>query len=170
MVTSTLRKIFIVSIIILIIIPITGRLTNKGPEEKRSELSNRAKTEQSAGNEITAMDGRIVTERTRKIKQDIEKQKYVKDSSVILIGDTAVIGVTFSGDNTGADSRTYLREMENRIRKLDKSLSSVVMTKDPDLFENISHIEDMAGKGAPLNSLARDIAEVLRNIDFFDED
>jgi len=171
LVMSTLRKTLIVlSIIMLVIILTLGCHTNRGPTEDSNELYNRAKTKQSGRNESAVLEGRVLIERARRIKQDIEKQKYIKVSSVILIGDTAVIGIIFSGDKPGANNGMLRREMENRIRKLDKSLNNVVITMDPDLFENISSIEDMIGKGASLNSLARDIAEVLRNIDFSHEE
>lgn len=131
---------------------------NKGPNITK-------KSEQARGNSTT-LESMRTDKRPGRIKKEIEKLKYVKFASVIIADNSVIIGAITTDSTIDDECWNIRREIEKRARDVDKSVDSVTVTLDPELVGRITDIESRIAAGIPVNDLAWDITEVLRNINF----
>lgn len=102
--------------------------------------------------------------RVQNIKRAVEEVKYVKSASVIITGNTAIVGVNMSPGVEDRVTSRVKKEVEDRVRRTDRTIDNVAVTSDPDLVARIERIAEKISQGKPVTAFTTEITEILRRI------
>lgn len=102
--------------------------------------------------------------RASAIAQRVANLKEVNNCSVLLSGNTAIVGVDIK--NTLHDKMTtdLKQKIEKTVKNVDNSVKSVSITADPDLYTRISNMAKDIRDGRPISGFANEFQEILRRI------
>jgi len=108
--------------------------------------------------------GGNLSSRAEKIANEVAKMKEVDTATVVITGNTAMVGVQFDKQYKG-EMTTKLKEMiDNRVKKVDKDIDNVAVTAEPDLFSRIKTLASDIENGKPLTGFVQEIQEILNRI------
>ncbi|GFN35475.1 YhcN/YlaJ family sporulation lipoprotein [Tepidimicrobium xylanilyticum] len=102
--------------------------------------------------------------RANAIARRITNLNEVNRCSVLLSGDTAIVGVDINDNFEGKMSENLKIKIENIVKNMDNNITNVSVTADPDLFTRISNIAKDIREGRPITGFARQFQEILRRI------
>lgn len=89
----------------------------------------------------------------------------VNDATVVISGDTALVGVDVEDEVEGALSEDIRQEIEDVVKSEDETIDRVVVTGEPDLFERIDRVTQDIRQGSPLTDLNDEIEDILGTIE-----
>jgi YhcN/YlaJ family sporulation lipoprotein len=108
--------------------------------------------------------GENTASRANKIANEVAKMKEVDTATVVITGNTAMVGVQFDKQYKGKMT-TKLKEMiDNRVKKVDNDIDNVAVTAEPDLFSRIKTLASDIEGGKPLTGFVQEIQEILNRI------
>ncbi|NLW22374.1 MAG: YhcN/YlaJ family sporulation lipoprotein [Tissierellia bacterium] len=125
---------------------------------------------------ITGMDGigpNTATDLTRRntrmtreerIAERIANLKEINNASVLISGNTAIVGVDMDRNLQGNMTTALKQKIERIVRNADDRITNVSITADPDLFTRISNMAKDIRDGRPVTGFAREFQEILRRI------
>ncbi|SDX55424.1 YhcN/YlaJ family sporulation lipoprotein [Tepidimicrobium xylanilyticum] len=102
--------------------------------------------------------------RANAIARRITNLNEVNRCSVLLSGDTAIVGVDINDNFEGKMSENLKIKIENIVKDMDNNITNVSVTADPDLFTRISNMAKDIREGRPITGFARQFQEILRRI------
>lgn len=105
-----------------------------------------------------------LSDRADKIAENVADLKEVNDATVIISGNTAIVGVDIKDQIEGALTTNLKKKVEKTVRNTDKSIRNVTVTADADLFKRIQNIGRDIRAGKPISGFGSEIEEIIRRI------
>lgn len=102
------------------------------------------------------------------IAKKIEDFDEVNKATVVITGETALVGVDIKSNLEGEITNSLKDKIEETVREYNKNIKRVSVTADPDLFSRIRNIGVDINNGRPLSGFANEIEEILRRINPMD--
>jgi len=100
----------------------------------------------------------------QKISNVITKMDEIQSATVVVTGNTALVGVQFSEQYKGDLTDQIKKLVDQQVKNADPSIKRVVVTADPDLYTRIMELASKIEKGNPLSGLTQEIQEILNRI------
>lgn len=105
-----------------------------------------------------------LSRRANSIARRIAQLNEVNRCSVLLSGDTAIVGVDMANNLEGRMTTELKQKIENIVKDMDNNIKNVSITADPDLFTRISNMARDIRDGRPITGFANQFQEILRRI------
>ena len=145
---------------------VTGRDTIVNPNN-RTNIVGRDTT--PAPNLRTDITGRNTADinlinRSNAIARKVTDLNDVDRCSVLITGDTALVGVDIKNNIKGNLTTELKRRIETRVKNTDSRINNVAVTADPDLYTRIRNMAFDIENGRPISGFANEIKEMLRRI------
>lgn len=102
--------------------------------------------------------------RANTIAQRVANLNEVNRCSVLLSGNTAIVGVDIKNNLQGKMTTALKQKIETTVKNVDNNITNVSITANPDLFTRISNMATDIGNGRPISGFAREFQEILRRI------
>lgn len=102
--------------------------------------------------------------RANRIAAAVAKLPNVNRATVVITGNTALVGIDMKGHVEKAGITKVKKEVEKTVKSTDKAIKNVSVTADPDLYNRINSIAAEIARGKPVSGFAREISEILRRI------
>ncbi|WP_427338479.1 YhcN/YlaJ family sporulation lipoprotein [Caloranaerobacter sp. DY30410] len=123
-------------------------------------------------NEIERKDLDVVEEksdkalstRAEKIADSIVDLPGVDDATVVITGNTALVGVDIEEELEGKVVTDLKKQIVTRVKQIDKNIKNVTVTADPDLFERIDDIAQEINRGRGMSEFTDEVKEIIRRI------
>ncbi len=110
------------------------------------------------GNNVT-MNGNDRS-RASAIERQLESVSGIGDCSVIVSGDTALVGLMTNGNNAGNSSQLRTT-IERRVMQIDNTIKNVTVTDSPDMLTRMGKLG--TGDGMTTNFM-QDFRNMINNI------
>ncbi len=108
--------------------------------------------------------GTTLANRTQKIYNKVTALSGINDSTVVITGNTALVGVDIGKNTQGNITDELKRKVESTVRNTDKNINNVVVTADTDLYQRIRKVGNDINNGKPLSGFGNEIQEIIRRI------
>lgn len=102
--------------------------------------------------------------RAAKIASNVAKLPEVNKATVVISGNTALVGIDMKSRVQGAKETAVKKKVEKTVRNTDKAIKNVSVTSDPDLYTRINNIAKGIAAGRPLSEFTKQISEILKRI------
>lgn len=102
--------------------------------------------------------------RAAKIATNVAKLPEVNKATVVVSGNTAIVGIDMKASVQGTHETQVKKKVEKTVRDTDKSIKNVSVTSDPDLYKRIDNIAKGIAAGRPLSEFTKQITEILKRI------
>ncbi len=157
-------KVFTVLIGLILIVVFAGCTPQKRPIQQ-DNTTNPAKVQNPAstgGKDAYTVKQKEERNLAASIKNQVENIKQVRKASVIIIDDSAIIGINIARGPATEMTPGLKREIESTVIKSNSWVKSVTVTADPYLVDRIERIVQQTAAGKPVTAFTREIAEILR--------
>lgn len=107
------------------------------------------------------------TVKSEKIKAQLEKMSGVDDVSVIVLGNTALVGcdINNNANNNRTGNTDDLRnKIVQQVKSLDKSVTNCIVTDKPEILERINALGNDITNGKPGNEITDEFNRIIRSI------
>ncbi len=94
--------------------------------------------------------------RTKVIADGVTKMKGIKRASVVISGNTAIVGIEVEGDLTDASLIKYKTDVDKKVKSIDKAINHVSVTASLELVGQINDIADSAASDSGTSNSAAD--------------
>ncbi|KPU28395.1 hypothetical protein TR13x_03085 [Caloranaerobacter sp. TR13] len=131
-------------------------------QEERNIIDN--EIERKDLEDIKEESGKSLSTRAEKIADSIVDLPGVDDATVVITGNTALVGVDIEEDLEGKVVTDLKKQIVTRVKQIDKNIKNVTVTADPDLFERIDDIAQEINKGRGMSEFADEVKEIIRRI------
>lgn len=113
---------------------------------------------------ISDMSGRATT-----IAQRVMSLPEINNASVLINGDTAIVGCDVKGDTGNKITNALKQKVEAAVKVADRNIQKVSITSDPDINTRIQTMtKDMNNNttmdGNPATNFTKEIEKILRDI------
>ncbi|RKD34288.1 YhcN/YlaJ family sporulation lipoprotein [Thermohalobacter berrensis] len=88
----------------------------------------------------------------------------IDDATVVISENTALVGVQYVNGRNNGFTATMNERVEDTVRRVDRRINNVVVTADPNLFEQIDDIATGINRGRPMTGFTQEIQDILRRI------
>lgn len=105
-----------------------------------------------------------ITARANTIAQRVANLNEVNNCSVLLSGNSCIVGVDMKNNIQGNMTTAVKQKIERTVKNTDNNIKNVSITADPDLFTRISTLATDIGNGRPITGFANQFQEILRRI------
>ncbi|SNX52800.1 YhcN/YlaJ family sporulation lipoprotein [Thermoanaerobacterium sp. RBIITD] len=102
--------------------------------------------------------------RAARIATNVAKIPEVNKATVVISGNTAIVGIDMKSKVQGAHETEVKKKVEKIVRDTDKGIKHVSTTSDPDLYTRLNNIAKGIAAGRPLSEFTKQIAEILKRI------
>ncbi|MDN5316945.1 MAG: hypothetical protein PWR08_1069 [Thermoanaerobacterium sp.] len=102
--------------------------------------------------------------RAAKIATNVAKLPEVNKATVVVSGNTAIVGIDMKASVQGTHETQVKKKVEKTVRDTDKGIKNVSVTSDPDLYKRIDNIAKGIAAGRPLSEFTKQITEILKRI------
>lgn len=144
------------------------RRNDDGVGVNRRNLNELADIDRRDNNRIGRVPGdnnmNNLSRRANSIARRIAQLDEVNRCSVLLSGDTAIVGVDMANNLEGRMTTELKQKIENIVKDMDNNIKNVSITADPDLFTRISNMARDIRDGRPITGFANQFQEILRRI------
>jgi len=149
---------------------------NDGVIRDNNYLNNNVVRENTLTNDTTIrnrtnLDSGMITNdisqlstRADAIARRVTALPEITGASVIVHGNTAIVGCDVRGNATNAISSNLKQKVEAAAKTADKNIKKVSVTSDPSLYSRIRTMSTNIGNGHPISNFTRDIEDILRRI------
>jgi len=87
----------------------------------------------------------------------------VKSSSVVVVGNTAYVGVEKTANIGTAQVRDLKEDIPRAVKSFEPRVNTVMLTFRPDTKRLISKVSDDVAQGRPANIYASDLREIIEH-------
>lgn len=94
----------------------------------------------TAGSASTVDDAKRVSQR---VEDEVDKLSEVDDAEAVVIGNIALVGVSYDGQYQGGMTDRLKQMVTERVEMTDKTITAVHVTDDPTLYKAIAELNDM---------------------------
>lgn len=88
----------------------------------------------------------------------------VDQSSVVVTGNMALIGLKLKPGVTGTRVPAVEKEVADRVERSERGITRAAVTANPDLVDRIRKIEVGVREGKPVTSFSREITEIVSRL------
>ncbi len=88
----------------------------------------------------------------------------VNSASVLIHGNTAIVGCDVKGSTTNAVSTSLRKKVEAAVKAADRNIKNVSITSDPTLHTRIRTLSTRINSGNPISGFTMEIQDILRRI------
>ena len=99
----------------------------------------------------------------QQIEANVNKISEINDSRVVVNGNTALVGVRFTPVYQGEVTERIREMVAAEVMKADPNIRTVAVTAEEDDVEDIYEIASDLRAGNPVEKLANEIEEIVRN-------
>ncbi|WP_069650147.1 YhcN/YlaJ family sporulation lipoprotein [Caloranaerobacter ferrireducens] len=114
--------------------------------------------------DVKEKSDKSLSTRAEKIADSIVDLPGVDDATVVITGNTALVGVDIEEDLEGKVVTDLKKQIVARVKQIDKNIKNVTVTADPDLFERIDDIAQEINRGRGMSEFADEVKEIIRRI------
>jgi YhcN/YlaJ family sporulation lipoprotein len=167
------NKLFLVFMVLVLSLIFTGcqpKVSQKpGPDNMnrtRTNVGNNTNinNKPKKGIGTTDMRNTDLSKRADRIAKNVTKLNDVNSTTVVISGNTALVGVDIKDNVEGKITNNLKRRVEKTVRDTDKNITNVSITADADLYRRISNMATDIKNGRPISGFANEIQEILRRI------
>lgn len=102
--------------------------------------------------------------RAEKIAKKVSNLNEVNSATVVISGNTALVGVNIKNNLEGKMTNNLKNKVEKIVRNTDTNVKNVSVTADADLYKRLSNMARDVRTGKPISGFAKEIQEILRRI------
>lgn len=111
------------------------------------------------------MNNNNMSNRATAIAKRVAALPEVNDASVIIHGNTAIVGCDVKNSTTNAISSNLRQKVEAAVRVADKNIKTVSVTSDPTLYGRIRTMStDIYNNGNPISDFTNEIKDIMNRI------
>jgi YhcN/YlaJ family sporulation lipoprotein len=118
--------------------------------------------DRNAGNEN--LDVEYNTRRAKIIAQDIANLTDVESATVVITGNTALVGLNLPENVSDEQVDRIKRLAEKKCLATDSALKNASITASPEMVERIRNISRDIGQGRPITGLGDELGSILRRV------
>lgn len=112
----------------------------------------------------TIWDIKYSSERAKNIAEVIKALPKVEKVTVIVTGNTAVVGAELASNVKHKEVDEIKKLIEEKTYSADASLKNVSVTVSPEIVKRINYIAQDLNKGKPIEGLAEELGSIIRRI------
>lgn len=109
-------------------------------------------------------DGDNMTNRSEVISEKLTEIEGIKNATVIITGNTALIGVDIPADTQDDKIKELKNKVESTTKNTDKDIDHVAITADADIVTRIANMGKEIANGKPISGFAKEIEETVKRI------
>lgn len=136
----------------------TGNTTDMN-RNMNTDLNNRNINE----NNINTRNN-LTYDQATKIANKVEELREVKNATVVISGNTALVGISTTDNLEGKMTTNLKNKVEKAVKNTDTNIKNVSVTASPDLYKRIENVGKDIRAGKPLSGFAAEIEEIIRRI------
>lgn len=141
-----------------------NKIETKGSMEEFKRSNPYNIPEQVEKRNLNVFDIEYNTKRAQYIAEAISKTPLVEETTVVITGNTALVGVDLASSINESQVNQLKKSIEEKTFVTDASLKNVSVTVSPEIVERISDISRNLSQGKPINGLAEEISSIIRRI------
>lgn len=112
----------------------------------------------------TMMTSAQAAQAAQKISDEVVKLSEVDKATTVIVGDTALVGVSFDAQYKG-EVTTRIKDMVTaRAKAAEPNIARVAVTADPDLLTRIQNLYDKIASGAPMGDVTAEFTETINRL------
>ncbi len=115
-------------------------------------------------NDTTIPSNRTISNRANSIARRVAALPEVNSASVLINGNTAIVGCDVKGSTSNAVNAKLRQKIEAAVRVTDKDIRNISITSDPSINTRIRTMTRDIESGRPISGFAREIEDILRSI------
>lgn len=105
-----------------------------------------------------------MSSRANTIAKRIAALPEVSSASVLINGNTAIVGCDLKGNTNNNLSANLKQKIEAAVKVADKNIKQVSITADSSIHSRIKTMSTNVNNGSSMSSFARDIEDILKKI------
>lgn len=105
-----------------------------------------------------------VGDNTTKIADKVEDLKEVNRATVVISGNTCLVGVDINDNIEGNMTTSLKNKIDKIVKDTDRNITNVSVTANADLYKRIENMGRDIRAGRPLSGFANEIEEIIRRI------
>ena len=98
------------------------------------------------------------------VEQKINLLSEIESSRVVVTGNTALVGVTFTSQYQGEMTSRIRDLVASEVQQADPAIKTVAVTSEKEDVDKINDIADRMAKGTPESELESEIDTIVRNV------
>ena len=98
------------------------------------------------------------------VQDRINMLSEIQESRIIVNGNTALVGVTFTSQYKGEMTQRIRDMIAGEIQKADANVQTVAVTAEQEDVKKINEIADKIAAGTPVGELESEIDSIIRNM------
>lgn len=113
--------------------------------------------------------GNYGTTNTDAIKADriaaaVNQIKGVRNSTVVVTGSTAYVGVDFTANTTTGNRIDIKREVANKVKAIDSGINTVYVSTEVNFMDRLRNIGNGIRSGKPISTFTTELNEMVKRI------
>ena len=141
-----------------------NEIKTKGSMEEFNRSNPYNIPEQVDRTDNDSLESEYNTERANHIAKVITNLPEVKKSTVIITGNTALVGVVLASNIAEEEVDETKKTIEEKTFSADASLKNVSITASPEIVKRITNISEDLSQGKPITGLAEELGSIIRRI------
>ena len=133
-------------------------------DQNRIRNKNRLNNQTGNNNMIRNNRDNTASNRAEKIAKKVSSLNDVNNATVVISGNTALVGVNMKNNLEGKMTNDLKNKVEKTVRNTDTNIKNVSVTADADLYKRLSNMARDVRTGKPISGFAKEIQEILRRI------
>lgn len=111
-----------------------------------------------------------MSDRATTIAQRVTALPEINNASVLISGNTAIVGCSVNGDTTNKITNALKQKVEAAVKVADRNIQNISVTSDPNIYTRIQTMsKDMntnnnRNDGNPATNFTKDIEDILEQI------
>ncbi|MGI6713350.1 MAG: YhcN/YlaJ family sporulation lipoprotein [Bacillota bacterium] len=106
----------------------------------------------------------VTESRATRIAQACDKVSGVKESTVVISGNTAYVGLDIAANVEKEKTNSIEKECIKKAKSADTATKTVLVTSDADTVTRLKKIYQGIKEGKPISSFSRELTEISRRI------
>lgn len=98
------------------------------------------------------------------VQDRINMLSEIQESRIIVSGNTALVGVKFTGQYQGEMTQRIRDMIAGEIQKADRQIQTVAVTAEQEDVGKINEMADRIAAGTPVSELEDEIDSIIRNV------
>lgn len=99
----------------------------------------------------------------RDVSRKIENMENVDDCSIVLDGNTCLVGLDISERAKGYRKEDIRNKVRANVKAMCPGVTDITVTESPDLFKRIKNLSDDMANGRTMDNLGDEIRDIVRN-------
>lgn len=104
------------------------------------------------------------TDRADRIADAVENIQGVDRASVVITGDTALVGVDIDNNLAENTVNDFTKTIRRTVANVDNRIDTVLVTTDTGLYERIDNMAEDLRRGRPISYYGNEIREIMQQM------